>query len=131
MTSNTTLLLHTHSVVSYHHANTTVEIEAIKDKLSIVFLTIIVLLGTAGNSVVIWVVGFCLKPTVTNVWLVNLAVADLIFCLTRITSLIKTIFYDHWTLGLFLCKFNGFFNYAKISAVFFFWLSSVWIERSV
>ncbi|XP_050992280.1 C3a anaphylatoxin chemotactic receptor-like [Labeo rohita] len=114
MMSNTTLLLHTHSVVSNHHANTTVEIEATKNKLSIVFLTIVVFLGTAGNSVVIWVAGFRLKPTVTNVWLVNLAVADLIFCLTRITSLIKTIFYDHWPFGVFLCKFTGFFKYANM-----------------
>ncbi|XP_016407235.1 C3a anaphylatoxin chemotactic receptor-like [Sinocyclocheilus rhinocerous] len=114
MTSKTTLLLHTHSEVSNHHANTTVDIEAIMNKVSIVFLTIIVLLGTIGNSVVIWVAGFRMKPNVTNVWLVNLAVADLIFCLTRAISLIKSIFYDHWPFGVFLCKFNGFFKYANM-----------------
>ncbi|XP_073677380.1 formyl peptide receptor 2-like [Garra rufa] len=126
--SNTTLLLHTHSVVSNHRANTTVEIDAIKNKLNIVFITIIILLGTAGNSVVIWAAGFRLKPTVTNVWLVNLAVADLIFCLTRITSLIKFILYDHWPFGLFLCKFNGFIKYANMFGSVFF-LAVISLDR--
>uniref|UniRef100_A0A672T5B7 C3a anaphylatoxin chemotactic receptor-like n=1 Tax=Sinocyclocheilus grahami TaxID=75366 RepID=A0A672T5B7_SINGR len=88
--SNITLLLHTH----YELSNTTADIEAIMNKVSIVFLNVIVLLGTTGNSVVIWVAGFLMKPNVTNVWLVNLAVADLIF--------------------FFLCKFNGFFKYANM-----------------
>lgn len=50
----------------------------------------------------------------TNVWLVNLAVADLIFCFTRVFSLIKKLFFDHWPFGIFLCKFNGFFKYANM-----------------
>ncbi|KAK2887488.1 hypothetical protein Q8A67_015716 [Cirrhinus molitorella] len=130
MTSNTTLLLHTHSVVSNHHANTTVETKAIRNNLSIVFITIIILLGTAGNSVVIWVAGFRLKPTVTNVWLVNLAVADMIFCLTRITSLIKAIFYDNWIFGLFLCKFNGFIKYANMFCSVFL-LAVISLDRAL
>ncbi|XP_052439220.1 C3a anaphylatoxin chemotactic receptor-like [Carassius gibelio] len=110
MSSNITLLLHTHSEVS----NTTSDTEAIMNKASIVFLNVIVLLGTTGNSLVIWVAGFLMKPNVTNVWLVNLAVADLIFCLTRVISLISSLFFNHWTFGLFLCKFNGFFKYANM-----------------
>ncbi len=104
MSSNITLLLHTHSELS----NTTEDIEAIMNKVSIVFLNVIVILGTTGNSVVIWVAGFLMKPNVTNVWLVNLAVADLIFCLTRVISLISSLFFNHWSFGVFLCKFNGF-----------------------
>lgn len=57
---------------------------------------------------------FSLQPKVTNVWLVNLAVADLIFCFTRIFSLTKKLFFEHWPFGLFLCKFNGFFKYANM-----------------
>ncbi|XP_073677379.1 formyl peptide receptor 2-like [Garra rufa] len=105
MTSNTTLSLHSNSKISMSYEKTT---------LDIVFYTIVVLLGTAGNSVVIWVAGFHMKPTVTNVWLINLAVADLIFCLTRVTSVIKSIYYDNWPFGLFLCKFIGFFKYANM-----------------
>ena len=44
----------------------------------------------------------------------NLAIADLIFCFTRVFSLIKKLFFDHWPFGVFLCKFNGFFKYANM-----------------
>lgn len=93
---------------------TTVDIDAIMDNVSIVLYTLTVVIGITGNSIVIWVAGFRLKPKVTNVWLVNLAVADLIFCFTRVFSLTKKLFFDHWPFGLFVCKFNGFFKYANM-----------------
>uniref|UniRef100_A0A673FW10 G-protein coupled receptors family 1 profile domain-containing protein n=1 Tax=Sinocyclocheilus rhinocerous TaxID=307959 RepID=A0A673FW10_9TELE len=102
----------------------------LKTTADIVFYSIIVLIGTTGNSVVIWVAGFRMKPTVTNVWLVNLAVADLIFCLTRVTSLIKSIFYDHWPFGVFLCKFNGFFKYANMFCSVFL-LAVISVDRAL
>uniref|UniRef100_A0A8C1S4N2 G-protein coupled receptors family 1 profile domain-containing protein n=1 Tax=Cyprinus carpio TaxID=7962 RepID=A0A8C1S4N2_CYPCA len=114
MTTNTTLLHGIQSEVSNHHANTTVDTEDIVNNINIVFLIIIIFLGTTGNSLVIWVAGFLMKPSVTNIWLINLAVADLIFCLTRVTSLIRDFFYDHWHFGVFLCKFTGFFKYANM-----------------
>lgn len=55
-----------------------------------------------------------LQPSVTNVWLVNLAVADLIFCFTRVLSLVKKLFFSYWPYGVFICKFNGFFKYANM-----------------
>ncbi|XP_052388526.1 C3a anaphylatoxin chemotactic receptor-like [Carassius gibelio] len=130
MTFKTALLFHTHSEVSNHHAITTVDIEAIMDKVSIAFLTIITLLGTIGNSVVIWVAGFRMKPKVTNIWLVNLAVADLIFCLTRVISLISSLFFDYWAFGVFLCKFNGFFKYANMFCSVFH-LAVISVDRAL
>uniref|UniRef100_A0A672T5P8 C3a anaphylatoxin chemotactic receptor-like n=1 Tax=Sinocyclocheilus grahami TaxID=75366 RepID=A0A672T5P8_SINGR len=121
MTSNTTLSLPSNSKISMYHEKTTV---------NIVFYTIIVLLGTTGNSLVIWLAGFRMKPTVTNVWLVNLAVADLIFCLTRAISLTKIIFYDHWPFGVFLCKFNGFFKYANMFCSVFL-LAVISVDRAL
>lgn len=47
-------------------------------------------------------------------WLVNLAIADLIFCFTRVFSLVKKLFFDYWPFGIFVCKFNGFFKYANM-----------------
>ncbi|XP_055032405.2 C3a anaphylatoxin chemotactic receptor-like [Misgurnus anguillicaudatus] len=102
MTFNTTIL--NQSKILTRNEQTT---------LDTVFCTIIVLLGTTGNSVVIWVAGIRMKPNVTNIWLVNLAVADLIFCMTRVTSLLS-IFFDHWPFGDFLCKFIGFFKYTNM-----------------
>ncbi|XP_061111704.1 fMet-Leu-Phe receptor-like [Conger conger] len=107
-----------------------VDIDDIMDKVLIVFYTLTIILGTTGNAVVIWMGGFRLTPTVTNVWLVNLAVADLIFCLTRIMSLTKKLFFDYWPFGVFLCKFNGFFKYANMFCSVFF-ISTISVDRAL
>uniref|UniRef100_A0A1A8FHF3 Formyl peptide receptor 3 n=1 Tax=Nothobranchius korthausae TaxID=1143690 RepID=A0A1A8FHF3_9TELE len=93
---------------------TKVDVKAVMEKISIVIYTMTVVFGLTGNSLVIWVAGFKLKRKVTNVWLVNLAIADLIFCITRVFSLTKKLFFDHWPFGVFLCKFNSFFKYANM-----------------
>ncbi|XP_005457633.3 C3a anaphylatoxin chemotactic receptor-like isoform X1 [Oreochromis niloticus] len=92
----------------------TVGISSIVHTVTIVLLMLTVVLGITGNSMVIWVAGFKLKPTVTNVWLVNLAIADLIFCFTRIFSLTRLFLSGHWPFGPYLCKFNGFFKYTNM-----------------
>lgn len=66
----------------------------------------------------------------TNVWLVNLAVADLIFCFTRVFSLIKKLFFYHWPFGVFLCKFNGFFKYANMFCSVFL-LAVISLDRAL
>uniref|UniRef100_A0A3Q3VUB6 G-protein coupled receptors family 1 profile domain-containing protein n=1 Tax=Mola mola TaxID=94237 RepID=A0A3Q3VUB6_MOLML len=108
----------------------TVDIDAIMDNVSIVLYTLTVVLGITGNSLVIWVTGFKLKPKVINVWLVNLAVADLIFCFTRVFSLIKKLFFNHWPFGIFLCKFNGFFKYANMFCSVFL-LAVISLDRTL
>ncbi|KAG8004851.1 C3a anaphylatoxin chemotactic receptor [Nibea albiflora] len=109
---------------------TTVDIDAIMDNVSIVLYTLTVVFGITGNSLVIWVAGFKLKPKVTNVWLVNLAIADLIFCFTRVLSLTKKLFFDHWPFGVFLCKFNGFFKYANMFCSVFL-LAIISLDRAL
>ncbi|KAK5854741.1 hypothetical protein PBY51_004911 [Eleginops maclovinus] len=106
------------------------EAEAIMENISIVLYAVTVLLGIPGNSIVIWVVRFKLKPKVTNVWLVNLAIADLIFCITRIFSLTKNLFFDHWPFGIFICKFNGFFKYANMFCSVFL-LAVISVDRAL
>ncbi|XP_062891248.1 C3a anaphylatoxin chemotactic receptor-like [Mobula hypostoma] len=49
--------------------------------MTIVILIVTVLLGVPGNGAVIWVTGFKMKSNVWNVCFLNLAVADLIYCL--------------------------------------------------
>ncbi|XP_032363536.1 C3a anaphylatoxin chemotactic receptor [Etheostoma spectabile] len=109
---------------------TTVDIDAIMDNLSIVLYTLTVVLGIPGNFMVIWVAGFKLKPKVTNVWLVNLAIADLIFSFTRVFSLTKKLFFDHWPFGIFICKFNGFFKYANMFCSVFL-LAVISLDRAL
>ena len=70
------------------------------------------------------------QPTVTNVWLVNLAVADLIFCLSRVPSLVKKLFYAGWPFGVFLCKCSGFFKYANMFCSVFL-LAAISLDRAL
>ncbi|KAM4725667.1 fMet-Leu-Phe receptor-like [Anableps anableps] len=112
MFANTTLPSSTAKSSNDDHTN--VDTEAIMDNINTILLTLTVVFGITGNSVVIWVTGFKLKWKVTNVWLVNLAIADLIFCITRVFSLIKKLFFNNWPFGVFLCRFYGFFKYANM-----------------
>ncbi|XP_047461403.1 formyl peptide receptor 2-like [Mugil cephalus] len=109
---------------------TKVDIEAVVDNISTILYTLTVVLGITGNSLVIWVAGFKLKPKVTNVWLVNLAIADLIFSFTRVFSLIKKLFYNYWPFGVFLCKFNGFFKYGNMFCSVFL-LAVISLDRAL
>ncbi|TSO05429.1 Formyl peptide receptor 2 [Bagarius yarrelli] len=130
MASNYTSILLPATKAFGTYTKPTVDIDAIMDNITIVFYTIIVLLGTTGNAVVIWMSGFRLKATVTNVWLCNLAVADLIFSLTRVTSLIKKLFFDYWPFGMFVCKFNGFFKYTNMFCSVFI-LAVISLDRAL
>ncbi|XP_026203800.1 fMet-Leu-Phe receptor-like isoform X1 [Anabas testudineus] len=122
--------LSVHILKSSKNDQTTVDIDAIMEYVTIVLYSLTVVLGITGNSVVIWVAGFKLKPKVTNVWLVNLAIADLIFCFTRVFSLIKKLFFDHWPFGIFICKFNGFFKYANMFCSVFL-LAVISLDRAL
>lgn len=130
MASNSTLTLLTNTGASSKNGKTTVDIDAIMENITIVFYTMTILFGTTGNALVIWMSGFRLKSNVTNVWLVNLAVADLIFCLTRVVSLIKKLFYNYWPFGVFLCKFNGFFKYTNMFCSVFI-LAVISLDRAL
>lgn len=130
MASNITFILTPNTEVSNKNGKTTVDIDAIMQNITIVFYTITILFGTTGNAVIIWMSGFRLKASVTNVWLVNLAVADLIFCLTRVTSLIKKLFFDYWPFGIFVCKFNGFFKYTNMFCSVFI-LAVISLDRAL
>ncbi|KAK1155192.1 C3a anaphylatoxin chemotactic receptor-like [Acipenser oxyrinchus oxyrinchus] len=105
-----------------------VDIDYVMEMVLIVLYSITIILGVTGNSIVIWMTGFKLKKTVTNVWLLNLAVADLVFCFTRVTSLLKNLFYTYWPFGEFLCKFNGFFKYMNMFCSVFL-LSVISLDR--
>ncbi|XP_055075862.2 formyl peptide receptor-related sequence 4-like [Misgurnus anguillicaudatus] len=111
----------------FHDSNVLSSVK--KSTSDIVFYIIIVLFGTTGNSVVIWVAGFRMKPNVTNVWLVNLAVADLIFCVSRVTSFVR-YFIGYWPFGDFVCKFMSFIKYTNMFCSVFL-LAVISVERVI
>nr|CAH7724964.1 unnamed protein product [Callosobruchus chinensis] len=69
-----------------------------------ILFSIVCLVGLVGNTLVIYVViRFSKMQTVTNMYIVNLAIADECF-LIGIPFLITTIWFRHWVFGHFACK---------------------------
>ncbi|XP_072329980.1 type-1 angiotensin II receptor [Scyliorhinus torazame] len=70
---------------------------------SIIFVT-----GVLGNSMVIIVIYYYLKlKTVANIFLLNLALADLTFVITLPLWAASTAMEYHWPFGVFLCKMSA------------------------
>ncbi|CAH0555567.1 unnamed protein product [Brassicogethes aeneus] len=72
--------------------------------IQIVLFSIVCLVGLVGNTLVIYVViRFSKMQTVTNMYIVNLAIADECF-LIGLPFLIVTMIKEHWIFGHMACK---------------------------
>jgi hypothetical protein len=70
----------------------------------ITFYCVIFMLGIIGNSLVVFVV--CRNKSmqsVTNVFITNLAVSDILMCLLCVPFTPLSFFMDNWIFGKFLC----------------------------
>ena len=82
-------------------------------------MAVITLIGLVGNSIVVTVI--CCQgqlKTVTNYYIVNLAITDLAFlvaCAPFTASLYAT---RDWIFGRFLCKFVFFLQQVRFSLAF-------------
>lgn len=83
--------------------NVTPEIQPIQIA-ALVFYGLVVLLGVPGNAVVVWVTGFCMPRSVTSLWFLNLALADLLCCLSVPLLMVSLVHDDHWHFGPLACK---------------------------
>ncbi|XP_009076182.1 PREDICTED: C3a anaphylatoxin chemotactic receptor-like [Acanthisitta chloris] len=72
--------------------------------VSIAIFIIVFITGVPGNGLVIWVAGLKMKRSVNTVWFLNLAVADVMCCLSLPFSIIHLALHEHWPYGWFLCK---------------------------
>ncbi|XP_005038308.1 PREDICTED: C3a anaphylatoxin chemotactic receptor [Ficedula albicollis] len=72
--------------------------------VSIAIFTIVFVIGIPGNGLVIWVAGLKMKRSVNTVWFLNLAVADIMCCLSLPFSIVHLALHEHWPYGWFLCK---------------------------
>lgn len=68
---------------------------------------IIIVLGIAGNGLVIWIAGFKITKTVNSVWYLSLAVSDFLFCAFMPFSTVFSVM-GYWVFGKFMCKFVSF-----------------------
>ncbi|XP_077141620.1 C5a anaphylatoxin chemotactic receptor 1-like [Ranitomeya variabilis] len=72
--------------------------------IALVLYSLVFILGVPGNGLVVWITAFEMKRTVNTIWFLNLAVADLLCCLS-VPFAIMNISLGYWPLGLFTCKF--------------------------
>uniref|UniRef100_A0A674CM12 C3a anaphylatoxin chemotactic receptor n=1 Tax=Salmo trutta TaxID=8032 RepID=A0A674CM12_SALTR len=99
---------HDYSMSTYYDMfNETDESEQVNQSIrvvSMVIYSITCVLGIPGNGSVIWIAGGKMKRTVNTVWFVNLAVADLLCCISIPFSLADIILNQHWPFGEGMCK---------------------------
>ncbi|XP_023257089.1 C5a anaphylatoxin chemotactic receptor 1-like [Seriola lalandi dorsalis] len=82
--------------------NLTPEIQPVQI-VALVFYGLVFLLGVPGNALVVWVTGFCMQRSVTSLWFLNLAVADLLCCLSIPLLMVPLTHDDHWHFGPLAC----------------------------
>ena len=95
----------------------------------IVAFVSMVLVAAGGNIIVIWIVlAHKRMRTVTNYFLVNLAVADAAISLCNTLFNFVYMLYQHWPFGRFYCKFVLFISNGTISASVFTFMA-IALER--
>ncbi|XP_075036303.1 chemerin-like receptor 2 [Mixophyes fleayi] len=95
---------------------------------SIVIYSLAFLLGVPGNVMVIWFTGFKWEKTVSTLWFLNLAIADLIFVLFLPLHITYVATDFHWPFGKLLCKVNSFIAILNMFASVFF-LTVICLDR--
>ncbi|XP_010863286.1 C5a anaphylatoxin chemotactic receptor 1 [Esox lucius] len=71
--------------------------------LVLVFYALVFLLGVPGNALVVWVTGFRMPRSVTSLWFLNLALADLLCCLSLPLLMVPLAMDQHWPFGTVAC----------------------------
>ncbi|XP_058490814.1 C5a anaphylatoxin chemotactic receptor 1 [Solea solea] len=71
--------------------------------VALILYGLVVLLGVPGNAVVVWVTGYCMPRSVTSLWFLNLALADLLCCLSLPLLMVPLAHDDHWHFGALAC----------------------------
>ncbi|RXN20567.1 C3a anaphylatoxin chemotactic receptor-like protein [Labeo rohita] len=96
--------------------------------ISLVFYYLTLILGVPGNTFVVYVAGLKMKRTVNTVGFLNLAIADLLCCLSTLYYVTRSAFGYHWPYGSIMCKF---FHFIMLITMFasVFTLSLISLDR--
>ncbi|XP_043934980.1 C3a anaphylatoxin chemotactic receptor-like [Protopterus annectens] len=92
--------------------------------------SIIFILGTLGNGMVIWITGFKIQKSVSTNWFLNLAIADFIFAALRPLSIVREDMVFQLTYAAAFCKLNDFVKFLNMFASLFI-LTAVSLDRFV
>ncbi|RXN20566.1 C3a anaphylatoxin chemotactic receptor-like protein [Labeo rohita] len=71
---------------------------------SLVFYFLTLILGVPGNTFVVYVAGLKMKRTVNTVGFLNLAIVDLLCCLSTLFYATRSVVDKHWPYGSIMCK---------------------------
>ncbi|XP_062870820.1 C3a anaphylatoxin chemotactic receptor [Trichomycterus rosablanca] len=72
--------------------------------ISLILYCLTCVLGLPGNTLVVWIAGVKMKRTVNTVWFLNLAIADLLCCLSIPFIISEILLEYHWPYGDIMCK---------------------------
>ncbi|XP_026129896.1 C3a anaphylatoxin chemotactic receptor-like [Carassius auratus] len=97
------------------------------NKISLVFFYLTLILGVPGNAFVVYVAGLKMKRTVTTAGFLNLAIADLLCCLSTLLHITNRAI-GNWPFGSVMCKIFPFFMYITMFASVFT-LSFISLDR--
>ncbi|KAL6465908.1 hypothetical protein MHYP_G00260410 [Metynnis hypsauchen] len=103
-----------------------------KDAICIFFAVanvIILVLGVAGNGLVIWIAGFKMKKSVLSTWYLSLAVSDFLFCCTLPFGIVYAV-KKEWLFGHFMCKLRYFIMFINMYSSIFL-LAIISVDRCV
>lgn len=70
--------------------------------VALVLYCLTFVLGVPGNAFVMWIAG--VKKTINTIWFLNLAIADLLCCLSIPFTVAEIILDHHWPYGEAMCK---------------------------
>lgn len=73
-------------------------------KVALVLYCLTCLLGVPGNALVVWIAGVKMKKTINTIWFLNLAIADLLCCLSIPFTVAEILMGHHWPYGDTMCK---------------------------
>ncbi|XP_056622570.1 C5a anaphylatoxin chemotactic receptor 1 [Triplophysa dalaica] len=78
---------------------------------ALICYSIVFLLGVPGNGLVVWVTAFRMPNSVNAQWFLNLAIADLLCCLSLPLLMVPLTQDQHWPFGPLACKIlHGLFS---------------------
>ncbi|ALA62380.1 G protein-coupled receptor-like protein [Turkeypox virus] len=88
--------------------------------LTIIIYVCAFIIGLPCNCIVIWLTGFKWRYAITNLWYLNLAIADLLFVLFLPLEISYISSNYNWIFGVISCKISGFiFQVGALTSVLF------------
>ncbi|XP_051972745.1 C3a anaphylatoxin chemotactic receptor-like [Xyrauchen texanus] len=96
--------------------------------ISQIFFYLTFLLGVPGNVFVVYIAGMKMKRTVNTIWFLNLAIADLLCCLSTLVFIIGDSIGNNCELGSVVCKIFPLVAFVTVFASVFI-LSLISLDR--